>query len=132
MPPITDEDLRVFFRTEPVSVFKIEGLVDSGDALYIGQVAIDHHTPRWGFGMWGKLSDSARFYMRELDTEATGHAGFAIIFRQFDRSRYSEEPSEMLAGWVEPEREREACEWIAELNARIQALLAADKETTAR
>ena len=126
MSRLTDEDLRIFFRSQPIDVFHITGLVDSGDALYLGQVAIDHARPSWGFGMWGGLSDTARFYMHALDAEATGVTGFAIIFRQFDHSRFSDEPSEMFAGWVRSEQALEAEGWITEMNARIAAHLHQD------
>ena len=125
MSIVTDEDLRAFFASEPIEVLRIRGLIDSGDALYLGQVAIDHRAPRWGFGMWGGLSKGARFYARPLDEDATGVAGMVIIFRQFDRSRFSEEPSEMFAGWVPLEAVAEAEAWIAEMNARIDAHLRA-------
>ena len=123
MGQITDETLHEFFKREPPGAFLIQGISETTDARYLGQVGLHNSDPVCRFGYWFKLHDQARFYTRAYSNESAGIAGVVIVFRQFDRSRLEDEPSEMVAGWVTAEHASDAAQWVAVFNEHIQELL---------
>ena len=125
MPRITSQDLREFLQKEPADFYLLQGIEETDDAWYLGQLGVSKIHPSWRFGYWGALSDSARCYIIPLSTEDTGSSeGFAGIFRQFDQSKYSSDPSEMFAGWVRAQDEASLVAWVAEMNQHLVDMLA--------
>ena len=124
MGAITDETLHEFFKREPPGAFLIQGISETTDARYLGQVGLHNTDPVCRFGYWFKLHDQARLYTRTYSNDTAGIGGLVIIFRQFDRARFADEPSEMLAGWVTAEHASDAVRWVTVFNAHIQDLLA--------
>ncbi len=72
----------------------------------------------WTFGLWPE----SRLYKRWFDFPDLGKKGWAIIFRVWDADSNPKYPGvyEKFPGWVPPEREEEADQWITFLNAEIQ------------
>ena len=123
MAAITDETLHTFFQREPKNAFRIEGISHTSDARYLGQLGLHNSDPVCRFGFWFQLHDQARIYTRSFSSSEAGVDGVVLIFRQFDRSRLEDEPSEMLAGWVTAEHASDAAQWVAVFNEHIQELL---------
>ena len=123
MAAITDDILHKFFEKEPKNAFRIEEISYTTDARYLGQIGLHNSDPVCRFGFWFKLHDQARIYTRAFSSSEAEVDGLVVIFRQFDRSRFQDEPSEMLAGWVSSDKYSDAAEWVAEFNAHIQKLL---------
>ena len=125
MPRITAQDLREFLSEEPVSFYLLQGIEETDDAWYLGQLGVSKVHPSWRFGYWGALSDSARCHVIPLSAKDTGLGdGHAAIFRQFDQSKFSPEPSEMFAGWVRSVDEAKLAEWTGEMNQHLVDMLA--------
>lgn len=122
---VTPERLRDFFEREPAAAFVIEGIVETEDCWYLGQVGIHKQQPLFRFAYFGQLSPSSRFRTVEMTADEVGFDGIALVFHQFDRSQYKDAPSEELAGWVPVTMAERAQEWVDEGNRRINAHLAA-------
>lgn len=122
---ITADFLRRFLAGEPAAFYLLDGITETDDHWYLGQSGIAKLRPSWRFGYGGTLSDSGRFYLIPLTAEDTGlEPGFACVFRQFDRSKYSETPAEYFAGWVRSSELPALEGWIAEMNQHLVDVLA--------
>ena len=121
--PITTPDLRSFFAREPAAAFVIEGLVHSADAAYLGQVAIHDRDAAFRMGWWGTLSPTSQFRLLPFTADEVGFDGVAVLFRQFESSKYKDHPVDYLAGWVPVEMLARAQAWVDDMNARIAARL---------
>ena len=130
MAEITTKAVADFFGREPAKAFGIEGIVDSGDALYLGQVALDKLEPRSRYGYWFQLSDTARFRTLEFSHDEVGEDGLAIIFRQFDSSQYQDAPEEHFAGWVPRDKTAEAERWLETMTNLLNELLERKRNAT--
>ena len=121
----TFETIARFLAKEPSDHYRIDRLQDAGDALWLGQFALCTNVPGFRFGYSFELSDSGRLYLLDLPaSERSAITGVAAIYRQFDRSRYQDEPSEYFAGWVPPEERESLREWCRTLNALTDQMLA--------
>jgi hypothetical protein len=118
-----DKESMAHVHSPPVKWPRIEGVSHTSDARYLGQLGLHNSDPVCRFGFWFQLHDQARIYTRSFSSSEAGVDGVVLIFRQFDRSRFEDEPSEMLAGWVSSEKASYAEEWVTEFNAHIQELL---------
>ena len=76
-----------------------------------------------GFNFSGELSDSARFFTVPVTRKVEGQDGLVVLFRQFDSSQFQTFPEDLLAGWVPPEDEVQAQEWVEQMNTHLKALL---------
>jgi len=123
MPPITKVELKRFFEEEPMEVFLLDGVVDAVDAWYLGQFGIQKGSPRYNYGFVCLLADTAQLYTVDLDPDETGTEGTAVIFREWDSSPRSTQPSEMFVGWVRPERRGELEQWLSEMRSHLAAAL---------
>jgi len=118
---ITDDVIRSLLRTTRSR--PLEGLHENADSWRLGTFGILKHQPCWNNGWTFDLLPEARFYKRWFELPDLGAKGWAIIFRIFDPAGEPTKNYEQFPGWVPPEREREADQWIALLNAEIRARL---------
>lgn len=122
--PIDLSKLTRFFTKEPAAAFLIEGTAETGDSHYLGQIGIHKRNDTFRMGYFFKLSESSRFWMLPMSDEDVGFDGLAILFRQFDSSRFQEEPQDYLAGWVPLAMAPRAEEWVETFNGYVQEHLA--------
>jgi hypothetical protein len=121
---VTPERLKDFFEREPAAAFVIEGIVETEDTWYVGQVGIHKLQPLYRFAYFGQLSPSSSLHTVPFEQDEVGFAGIAIVFHQFDSSKYSDVPSEEFAGWVPVAMRERAEAWVKEGNERIREHLA--------
>lgn len=128
MPELTKDELERFFREGAVPALRIDGLVETEDARYLGAVGLARHQPLFhgilGFNWSGVLSDSARFYVVPAPDAVDGMDVRVAVFRQFDSSKYQAFPEDLIAGWV-PVADAERLEaWVGDMNAQLAGLIA--------
>ncbi len=126
-----------------------------------GSLKINRRWASFRSGYTYSLRPESHFYKRWFEFPDLGKRGWAIIFQAFDPAKapeavtldeaqcddYSDDDNitrlnfinsgrraEFIAGWVPPEDEAKADEWIAFLNAEIQARVReeAEEEAAAR
>jgi hypothetical protein len=127
MSEMTSQELARFFREGPANALRIEGIVETGDARYLGAVGLSLRHPVFnetlGFPSGGFLSDDSRFFLWPIQQSTEGQDGVAAIFRQFESSKYQASPEDLLAGWVPPEDAPKLEEWVADMNQQLKGLL---------
>lgn len=119
----TEDVLRSFILrgTRPAP---LEELHENDGYVGLGTLEISKHRAGYSDGFGHSLRPESRFYKRWFDLGDDGIKGWAIIFRIFDPADEGAKLYEKFPGWVPPEREAEADQWIERLNAEIQARLA--------
>ena len=93
----------------------LDGIAQNERYWRIGLIEISKFDASFRVGFGAGLGPEARFYTRSFDVD--GRKGVAVLFAP------SETASEFLAGWVPPDREAEANEWVAFLNGEIRKVL---------
>jgi hypothetical protein len=111
-PVVTDEYIRTLLRSS-ADIYKLKELKEDDSAFRLRTFSIAKHQPTYSNGWTFHLRPTSRFYKRWFDLPDIGVRGWAIVFRIHD-------PEEIMAGWVTPEREHDADQWIAVLNAEIR------------
>ena len=71
------------------------------------------HQPLFRYAYFIGLSPESHFRLHPFTEEEVGFDGIAIVFHQFTSSRFSDKPSEELAGWVPPSMAERAEAWVA-------------------
>lgn len=114
---ITDDDIKCFLRVgrrRPIARLK-----ETDDQWKLDTFSILKYGAQFSNGWGHSLRPESRFYKRWFEFPDIGARGWAIIFRVFDPIGEPTQNYEQYPGWVPPEREAEADEWIAFLNERI-------------
>jgi hypothetical protein len=103
----------------------LSGLSESEHEWHLETFSISKVRPSYRIGWSFALQPESRLYKRWFDLSDLGKNGWAIIFRVWDASSNPNYPGvyEKFPGWVPPEREKEADQWITFLNAEIRARL---------
>lgn len=107
-------------RTTP-----LDGFRETPNAWLLDSFGILKSEPRYDIGWLFWLRPESRLYKRWFDFPDLEKKGWAIILRVWDADSNPENPGvyEKFPGWVPPERENEADQWITFLNAEIHARL---------
>lgn len=126
----TDDNIRTLLgvsRSRPIAQLK-----ETDDQWKLDTFSILKYGAQFSNGWGHSLRPESRFYKRWFEFPDIGARGWAIIFRVFDPVGEPQAKYEYFPGWVPPEREAEADEWISFLNARIKDRLreAAEKAAT--
>ncbi|MCC6997170.1 MAG: hypothetical protein IT370_21325 [Deltaproteobacteria bacterium] len=131
MPEATDATLTSLAEHGPIESLRIEAVRETADARYLGVVGVSLLHPIFhvidGFPFSGELSPDSRYMLRKLSRP--GHETMVfVLFRQFDSSRYSASPEDLVAGWVPLEQEAQALRWVDSMNWQIQAFAVTDHD----
>lgn len=114
---ITDKSLKTLLQI----MDPIDRLHETGDAWGFGQsLRIDRRWAKYSDGFNWDLRPESHFYKRRFDFPDMGTKGCAIIFQAFPPIDPPAQRSEYFAGWVPLDREADADQWIAFLNAEIR------------
>jgi len=128
MPELTKDELERFFREGPVEPLRLDGILETEDARYLGAVGLSLRQPLFhgilGFNWSGVLSDSARFWTARAPGAVDGQDALVAVFRQFESSKYQATPEDLLAGWVPADEAMRLEAWVADMNTQLQGLLA--------
>jgi hypothetical protein len=116
---VTEADLRAALRGWPDFV-RLRGPEDTPACVRLGPLEIDRSGRTYRFGYHYDISATSRLLKRPFDVPELGRAGFAVVFRQFDRFTEEDDPPEFLIGWVERGEEDALDGWLARLNAMLQ------------
>lgn len=115
-----DNELRASLRT--VRDTPLKGFSEDPYAWHLDSFGIYKqkcaYNIGWAFALWPE----SRIYKRWFDFPDLGMKGWAIILRVWDADSNPKSPGvyEKFPGWVPPEREGEADQWITFLNAEIR------------
>ena len=109
---LTDQDLRTELGMHSTP---LEGIKDTDHEWFLGLLSISKHYPLFRSGYGHPLRPESAFRKQWFDID--GRRGWAVTFHT------SGDPSDYFAGWVPPERELDADEWIFFLNAEIRQRL---------
>ncbi len=122
MSNIVTEDVIRLYMDPPEK--PLTGLKDTGDAwgLAGGPCWINKRRASYSDGYHHNLRPESHFYKRAFHFPDLDARGLAIVFRLIDPVDPNR-LSEYFSGWVPPEREAEADQWIAFLNGEIKARL---------
>ncbi len=126
---MSDGALRVFLKSFP----PMEALDESGDWLGFpdNPLGIHKRDARYNTGWTAALTPGAHFLRRWFEFPELNRRGWAIIFRLYAADESGPDPIEFFGGWVLPEQEADADQWIARLNTEIRARLAATADGAA-
>ncbi len=124
---VTPATIAEIFGSGIAESLRLTGIVEDEDARYLGAVGLMKRQPVFrgilGFPWNGILSDDSRFLVRPMVKSSEGRDGVALIFRQFDSSKYQASPEELFAGWVPSEQAAQLDAWVADMNQQLAALL---------
>jgi hypothetical protein len=125
---LTDEKLRFLLKLGGQRLYSLKELDDQVEllALCVSKVRPEFMTAE---AKWRPLRRESRLYKRwfELaDGPPVPPQGWALIFRMFDPEGTPTEEYEYFAGWVPPEKEPLADQWIERINALIHERLQAN------
>ncbi len=130
MAEATDESLTDFLENGPVNAYQLKGIVDTGNAHYLGAIGLSKKFSVFhcmdGFAFSGELSPDSRFVLRNVARGGNSLDVVVALFRQFDRSKYSEVPEDLIAGWVPANQRAQVQTWIDEMNEHIRKIRAAE------
>ncbi|TNE88448.1 MAG: hypothetical protein EP330_13805 [Deltaproteobacteria bacterium] len=120
---IDTSKLAAFFAEEPAAAFVIEGIRETEDSRYLGQVGLHKRDPVFRFAYWMGLCPDTHFRLEPFSAEEVGFDGIAVVLHQFTASKYQDSPEELLAGWVPSGMAERAGEWVEQFNADIRRRL---------
>lgn len=131
MAEATDATLTSLAENGPIKSLRIEAVRETADSRYLGVVGISLLHPIFhvidGFPFSGELSPDSRYMLRKLTRPGHDTMVF-VLFRQFDSSRYSASPEDLVAGWVPLDEEAQALRWVERMNWQIQAFAVTDHD----
>lgn len=110
---LTDEEIRteLYFHTNPLVQIK-----EAKDEWWLGTWSLSKFDRTWRVGYGHALVAGAAF--RTFTFDIDGKRGIGVLFES------ANEPPWYMAGWVQPERAKEAEAWVAFLNSEIANRLA--------
>ncbi len=111
--PMDEQALRFGLKVRPKPLV---GIKDTVGEWQLGTLGIAKTDPSFRSGWSFSLTPTAHFAKQWSDID--DRRGWAVTFRSGGVN------GDFVAGWVPPEREAEADQWIAFLNAEIAARLA--------
>lgn len=105
---LTESEMRTSLELSPTPLARI---TEDEQEWQIGPLSLSKHHAHFRAGFGHALPKGAEFSKQQFNVG--GHSGWAIVFRSMGT------PPLYFAGWVPPERETEADQWIGFLNDEI-------------
>ena len=130
-PAVTEDKLRFLLKLGGQRLYSID---DEVDRVELKTLSVSKLRPEFMTeDRWLPLRRESRVYKRWFafsDASPVPPQGWAIIFRMFDPVGTPTAPFEHFIGWVPPEDEAEADQWVQRMNATIQERLRAAGSST--
>jgi hypothetical protein len=101
----------------------LEGITETDGEWIIGSMHVGKREPVGGTSWRGRFDETTGFRAEWFDFPDVSRRGWAIVFRHTAHASENAEPIEYIAGWVPPEREGEARDWVGFLNREIKSRL---------
>jgi hypothetical protein len=116
---VTSGDLRAALRAWPDFV-RLRGPEETPACVRLGSLEIDRSGHTYRFGYSYDISETSRLLKRAFEFPDMQRAGFAVIFRQFDRFTEEDDPPEFAVGWVGVDEEDALDGWLDRLNGMLR------------